>query len=297
MGRGTGWTSYITRHATHGCRFRGKRKGCTMSAESPGYHAAILKETGVDRDGALRAVVRLARQDDALSDFSEDHLFRELRSREAHGSTGLGDGIAIPHCHLPNLSHFVVGVVTVPAGAEFGSSDGRPVKVFFFIFAPDERRNEHISLLASVSRFLGQKGSVKELIDCRSDEELLACLGRKWSPPQHSSANMPKGLMQIFVQREELMEPILEMLSESVEGEVSVVEGRSARTYLNRLPLFSGFWTDTEEGFLRIITVLAASSKCNDIARKLMLILGDESRRGVLVIVQDIRFSAGGLEF
>lgn len=268
-----------------------------MPAETLTEYATVLRDPQADRDVVLRSIVSLAGGDDALLGYTEDQLYEALLAREDLGSTGFGDGIAIPHCHLPGLAKFVVGIVAVPAGATFDAVDGEPIRLAFFIFAPAERRNEHVSLLASVSRLFASKKAVAALSSCETDEDLLTSLGKVWTPPRNSAPDKGRSLLQVFVQREELMEPVLEALSENVFGEISIVEGRSARAYLHRLPLFSGFWTDMDPGFLRTTTAFADSSKCNDIARRLMLISRDEPCPGVLAIAQDIRCAVGRLEF
>ena len=268
-----------------------------MPSEALTEYAAVWRDPHPTLDAVLRGIARLAIRDRALSAYTEDKLYDALRAREVLGSTGVGGGIAIPHCHLAGLSHFVAGVVTVPEGVAFKACDGKPVRLLMFIFAPAERRSEHVSMLASASRVLADPTAAAALLACRTDPELLACLKERWTPPRAAAANLAMGLLTVYVQREELMEPLLEMLSETVSGEISVIEGRSARTYLHRLPLFSGFWTDDDRGFLRIISALVVSTTCNDVARRVMLIAGDGHCPGVLVTVQDIRFAAGRLEF
>jgi nitrogen PTS system EIIA component len=83
-----------------------------------------------------------------------DELFQQLWEREQLGSTGIGQGVAIPHCKLRGLRHGVVAIGMVPAGVDFGAADGQPVKVFFLVVSPAESPAEHLQILAAISRWI-----------------------------------------------------------------------------------------------------------------------------------------------
>jgi mannitol/fructose-specific phosphotransferase system IIA component (Ntr-type) len=85
---------------------------------------------------------------------SAEELFQRLWEREQQGSTGIGGGVAIPHCKLPGLRHGVVAVGTVPGGVELAAADGEPVRLFFLVLSPDEAPAEHLRSLAAISRWL-----------------------------------------------------------------------------------------------------------------------------------------------
>ena len=111
----------------------------------------------VDKDGVLWEIAGLAKNNPALAAYSEGELYDALEEREKIGSTGFGEGVAIPHCSLDRLSEFVVGVLIIPGGVEFKSLDGKKTAVFFFIIGPRRERNRHIQLLSSISKLLQQK--------------------------------------------------------------------------------------------------------------------------------------------
>jgi PTS system nitrogen regulatory IIA component len=83
-----------------------------------------------------------------------DELFQRIWEREQLGSTGIGQGVAIPHCKLKGLRHGVVAVGLVPAGVDFGAVDGQPVKVFFLVISPADAPAEHLQILAALSRWI-----------------------------------------------------------------------------------------------------------------------------------------------
>jgi mannitol/fructose-specific phosphotransferase system IIA component (Ntr-type) len=95
-----------------------------------------------------------------------EQLFQKLWEREQLGSTGIGGGVAIPHCKLAGLAAGVVAVGTVPEGIDFGAVDGRPVYLFFLVISPASAPGEHLQVLAAISRWI--KGGSRRI------EEILA---------------------------------------------------------------------------------------------------------------------------
>lgn len=112
-----------------------------------------------DRDTVLRELAgRIAGL--GLVRDPED-LFQKLWEREQLGSTGIGAGIAIPHCKLPglsNLSHGVVAIGMVPGGVDFGAADGQPVRLVFLVLSPSASPGEHLQVLATISRWIKNHG-------------------------------------------------------------------------------------------------------------------------------------------
>jgi fructose-specific phosphotransferase system IIA component len=105
-----------------------------------------------DPAGVLRELADRVAKAGQVRDGGE--LFQQLWEREQLGSTGIGQGVAIPHCKLKGLRHGVVAVGMVPAGVDFGAVDGQPVKVFFLVISPAEAPAEHLQILAALSRWI-----------------------------------------------------------------------------------------------------------------------------------------------
>ncbi len=127
-----------------------------------------------DRPEALRALAaRLAGL--GLVKSGED-LFQRLWEREQLGSTGIGAGIAIPHCKLPGLVHGIVAVGLVPGGVDFGAADGRPVKVLFLVVSPDGAPAEHLQILAAISRWVRAGRHAERILALREPGEVYDLL-------------------------------------------------------------------------------------------------------------------------
>ncbi|HEY0782000.1 MAG TPA: PTS sugar transporter subunit IIA, partial [Thermoanaerobaculia bacterium] len=119
--------------------------------------------SAVDRLGVLNAFAeRLA--EERLIPHGEA-LYLKLCEREQLGSTGIGSGIAIPHCKLPGLAHGVVALGIVPEGVDFGAIDGNPVKLFFLVLSPPESPAEHLQILAAISRWIKADGHAEAILE------------------------------------------------------------------------------------------------------------------------------------
>jgi PTS system nitrogen regulatory IIA component len=88
--------------------------------------------------------------------------------REGLGSTGIGEGVAIPHGKIPGIDRLVAVFGRSPAGVQFASLDGKPARLFFLILAPENSAGMHLKALARISRLLK---------DPRFRERLLAAEG------------------------------------------------------------------------------------------------------------------------
>ncbi|MCC6158810.1 MAG: PTS sugar transporter subunit IIA [Deltaproteobacteria bacterium] len=127
---------------------------------SPGVIAPSL--AAGDRRDVLRELVELAGRQDPDLDPAE--AFRALWERERLGSTGVGDGVAIPHAKVPGLRRILAAFGRSVAGIEFESIDERPAHLFFAILAPDNSVGAHLSLLARISRVCQTPGETERLM-------------------------------------------------------------------------------------------------------------------------------------
>lgn len=95
---------------------------------------------------------------------NEEEIFRILQERERLGSTGIGDGIAIPHGKLRKAHDMVLAFGRSQKGVDFNSLDGRKVHLFFLLLAPDDAAGLHLKTLARISRILKDPAVRKELL-------------------------------------------------------------------------------------------------------------------------------------
>jgi len=89
-----------------------------------------------------------------LPALSPARLTAILMDREGLGSTGIGEGVAIPHGKIPGIDRLIAVFGRSPAGVQFASLDGKPARLFFLILAPENSAGMHLKALARISRLL-----------------------------------------------------------------------------------------------------------------------------------------------
>lgn len=102
----------------------------------------------------------------------KEPVVKTLMEREELGSTGIGNGIAIPHGKSPLLKGVVAAFGRSPRGIDFDSLDGEPVYLFFLLVAPEGEAAIHLKALAKISRLLKDKYFRQGLMKVKSVEEV-----------------------------------------------------------------------------------------------------------------------------
>lgn len=103
-------------------------------------------------------------------------IFDTLLQRERLGSTGIGDGVAIPHGKLPKLDHLFGLVARLERPIDFEAIDGQPVDLLFLLLAPEGAGADHLKALARVARALREPGVRESLRAARDAAALYAVL-------------------------------------------------------------------------------------------------------------------------
>jgi PTS system nitrogen regulatory IIA component len=95
-----------------------------------------------------------------------------LQQRESLGSTGIGDGVAIPHGKIPELDDLIVAFGRSMEGVAYDSLDGKPVHLFFLLLAPENSSGQHLKVLAQISKMLKVANFRKKLLKAKSKSDL-----------------------------------------------------------------------------------------------------------------------------
>lgn len=106
-------------------------------------------------------------------------MLQVLLERERLGSTGIGDGIAIPHGKLHGLEEMVVSFGRSREGIAFEAMDGKPVHLFFLLMAPENSAGQHLKALAKISRMLKDANFRKSLLEAKMHEDLFRIIAEK----------------------------------------------------------------------------------------------------------------------
>ena len=104
--------------------------------------------------------------------FDPEAMLQVLLERERLGSTGIGDGIAIPHGKLQGLDEILLSFGRSSEGISFDAMDGKPVHLFFLLMAPENSAGLHLKILAKISRMLKDPALRNNLLQAKSKEKI-----------------------------------------------------------------------------------------------------------------------------
>jgi PTS system nitrogen regulatory IIA component len=113
------------------------------------------------------------------SGIQSEAMVEVLLDREKLGSTGIGDGIAIPHGKLKGLDNLVISFGRSREGIDFDAIDGKPVHIFFLLMAPESSTGQHLKALAKISRMLKDQEFRSSLMSAKNTEELYQKIADK----------------------------------------------------------------------------------------------------------------------
>ncbi len=132
-----------------------------------------------DKKGAIEELVGLLIEAGKIDAKDRVRLVKSLLSRETLGSTGIGQGIGIPHGKLEGVRELVAAFGLSQQGVNFESLDGEPVHIFFLLVAPEDSTGPHLKALARISRLLKDKFFRNTLRKAKSAEEILTVVRKE----------------------------------------------------------------------------------------------------------------------
>jgi len=109
-------------------------------------------------------------------DLDAEDIFEGLIDRERLGSTGVGDGVAIPHCRLPGCDKIIGIFLTLSEPIDYDAPDKKPVDLVFALLVPEESAKDHLKALQGIVSLLGQPDIRDQLRTTRQADELFAIL-------------------------------------------------------------------------------------------------------------------------
>lgn len=143
----------------------------------------LLKREGIslnpdvkDKSGAIDFLVDLMDKSGRLSD--KEEYKKGVLEREAQGTTGIGEGVAIPHSKNKAVKEAGLSAMVIKNGLDFESLDAQPAYLFFMIAAPDGENNVHLEVLSRLSTLLMDENFRQDLIDSKDKDEFLAMIDK-----------------------------------------------------------------------------------------------------------------------
>ncbi|HLR16822.1 MAG TPA: PTS sugar transporter subunit IIA [Alcanivoracaceae bacterium] len=107
------------------------------------------------------------------SELNTDTVFESLLARERLGSTGIGEGIALPHCRLDACTQPMALLITLDEAIDFEASDNQPVDIAFMLIVPNTDPEQHFNTLSYIANLFGQSEYRKALRNAASAKELF----------------------------------------------------------------------------------------------------------------------------
>ncbi len=127
---------------------------------------------GGTKEGVLTELVSALKNAGLVQDVGQ--AVGVILEREKLGSTGIGDGVAIPHGKMKGLNRILCVFGRSKEGIDFDAVDGKPVHIFFLLLAPEDSAGLHIQMLSRISRILRDPSFRKRLIEEGDDRDLFA---------------------------------------------------------------------------------------------------------------------------
>lgn len=135
---------------------------------------AILSDLKAnDKKGVLEELVTPVAR---IAGINHDYLVKVLMERERLGSTGIGEGIGIPHGKVKGLESLVLGFGLSKKGVDFDSMDGQPAHIFFLLLTPENSTGLHLKLLARISRILKNDPFKQKLLRATNRDEIYSII-------------------------------------------------------------------------------------------------------------------------
>lgn len=105
-------------------------------------------------------------------ELDENEVFNNLVARERLGSTGIGQGIAIPHCRLEDCKRVVGALVTLEESIDFDAIDNEPVDILFVLLVPQKATSDHLELLSQLAEKFNDRSFCNRLRECEDSQQL-----------------------------------------------------------------------------------------------------------------------------
>lgn len=137
----------------------------------------VFELKSVDKIEIIKELANLFNNDKGIiKEGMFDIFVEDLIERENLTSTGMQDGIAIPHAKSPAVEKLSLALAIIPSGLDFDSFDEEKSKLFFMIAAPEEIKKEHLDLLQKISKLSYEEEILEKLIDSKDKFEVIKLL-------------------------------------------------------------------------------------------------------------------------
>jgi PTS system nitrogen regulatory IIA component len=143
------------------------------------------RQSSSSKKNSLEMLSRLLAE--SLPDFADSEIFDSLIGRERLGSTGLGNGVALPHGRVNGLKAPIAALITLEQGIDFDAIDNKPVDLLFALLVPEQSTDEHLQILARLAEMFSNQEFCSKLRNCRDSDQCFKLI-INWDTHQQLSA-------------------------------------------------------------------------------------------------------------
>lgn len=252
------------------------------------------------KDEVLRALAKLACRCPAAEAVGADVIYERLCEREQQGSTGFGNGVAIPHARVEGMEEFVIGIGVTPRAIDFDALDSKKSRLFFFIIGPPEDPGAHLRALAGISRQTSSARLRQEMLRSGNPAVLFESFARRLQDaPGGAGAERPAMKLMILVLFiEELIYDVLQLLiDEGIDG-ATILNSSGMAKYISNVPLFAefiGFMQPRKENSQTLVALIPADREAR-IVEQIETLTGDlDEKQGAFLVTLNASFYKGSM--
>jgi nitrogen PTS system EIIA component len=259
---------------------------------------AGINERG--KSDVLSKIAEIATTSMENGQIDKETVYEALKKREEQSTTAFGNKIAVPHATIQGLNNFMVFIVSSKQGVNFDSIDGKKVHLLFVVLAPVGHENEHLKILAAISRITHIPGLLNELIKSDSNVALYESFLRgAWSHESAPVSSQKMKAMFIVLYLEDLIYDILELfIEEDIDG-ATVIDSFGMGEYISNVPLlatFMGFMNRNKHNS-KTVFALVPDHKVGVIVKEIERITGDLNvQEGAMVFTVNVDFFKGSMK-
>lgn len=252
------------------------------------------------KEAALKKIAEIAARTEVCEGVTAGELFEKLMVREEQGSTGFGNGIAIPHARMEGMTDSLLFIVTSRRGLEFAAMDKKKVHVFFVLLGPEKNATEHLKMLAAISRVLSSSNVKKEILNARSTTAVYEAFLRNVRFVEGERAQLQKmKALFVILYEDEFLYPILEFfIEEGIEG-ATILDSSGMGEYISNIPLFASFigFMNEDKNRSRTIIAMIPEDRIDEVVRGIEEITGDlDKKEGAMLFTLDVSFCKGTMK-
>jgi len=130
-----------------------------------------------DRDSCIKELTTLLKKNQMLADFNQ--AYQAVLEREKIMTTGVGNGIAIPHCKHKSCPNFAVALGVQTQGINFESIDKKKAKIIFLLVGPENNPGMHIKLLSRISRLMSNEELRQQILQSKTAQEIIQLISEE----------------------------------------------------------------------------------------------------------------------